>query len=123
MHLSQAQVTPAERAALLAFYNATDGPNWYSENDADPTDDWDFAGPVTDDWKGITIFGGNVISINMNPGNLTFEGNNLTGTIPDEIGDLTSLNSLNLAAENLIGNLPERLFNLSNLILINFQIR
>ncbi|MEP2278074.1 T9SS type B sorting domain-containing protein [Maribacter sp.] len=121
VHLSHAQVTPAERAALQAFYDATDGPNWISENDADLTNDWDFTGPVTDNWKGITIFGGNVISINMNPGNLTFEGNNLTGTIPDEIGDLTFLNTINLAAENLSGNLPDSFFNLSDLVFINLR--
>ncbi len=120
-HVSLAQVTLEERAALQAFYTATDGPNWFSENDADLTDNWDFSGPVTNDWKGLTISGENVISINMNPGNLTFEGNNLTGTIPDEIGDFTSLSSLNLAAENLSGNLPNSLFNLTNLLLINLR--
>ncbi|WP_324024183.1 T9SS type B sorting domain-containing protein [Maribacter sp. BPC-D8] len=119
VHLSQAQVTPAERAALLAFYNATDGPNWFSENDADTTDDWDFTGLVTDDWKGLTIFGGNVISINMNPNQLISEANNLTGTIPDEIGDFTSLRILNLAGENLSGNLPASLFDLTELSYLN----
>ena len=118
-HLSQAQVTPAERAALLAFYNATDGPNWFSENDADPTDDWDFSGPVTNDWKGITIFGGNVISINMNPNQLITEANNLTGTIPNEIGNFPSLRLLNLAGENLTGNLPNSLFDLTELTYLN----
>lgn len=119
VHLSQAQVTPAERAALLAFYNATDGPNWISENDADLTNDWNFAGPVTDDWKGITIFDENVISINMNPNQLISEANNLTGTIPNEIGNFPSLRLLNLAGENLTGNLPASLFNLTELSYLN----
>ncbi len=121
IQFSQAQVTPAEKAALQAFYNATDGPNWISENDGDLTNDWNFGGVVTNDWFGLTIAGGNVLSINMNPANLTEGGNNLTGIIPNEIGNLPHLVTLNLAAENLMGDLPMGLFNLSELQLINLR--
>ncbi|MBA6316821.1 T9SS type B sorting domain-containing protein [Cellulophaga baltica] len=111
----QAQVTPAEKAALQAFYTATGGSNWTSETDADPTNDWDFSGPVTNDWYGITISGGNVISINMNPTRERDRGNNLTGVIPNEIGDLNSLTLINLEYQNLSGSLPLRLYELNNL--------
>ncbi|CAM4209919.1 T9SS type B sorting domain-containing protein [Zobellia roscoffensis] len=113
--LSQAQVTPAEKAALQAFYNATDGHNWLSENDADLTNDWDFTGPVTNDWKGITVSAGNVTEIDMNPINTTAGNNNLTGMIPEEIGDLVHLQRLNLALQNLTGTLPTRFTDLIDL--------
>lgn len=113
------QVTPAEKAALLAFYNATDGPNWFSETDVDPTNDWDFSGNVTNDWFGLTVSGGNVVSINMNPTRNTNNPNNLTGIIPPEIGDLSSLRTLSLFAENLTGTIPLTLYNITSLITLD----
>ncbi|WP_405399643.1 T9SS type B sorting domain-containing protein [Maribacter sp. Asnod2-G09] len=115
VHLSQAQVTPAERAALLAFYNATDGPNWISENDADLTNDWNFIGPVTDDWYGLTVVGGNVVGIDMNPTNTNISSNNLTGELPYEIGDLAYLQVLDVGIQNLSGQIPDRLTELTEL--------
>ncbi|AIZ43365.1 T9SS type B sorting domain-containing protein [Cellulophaga baltica] len=115
----QAQVTPAEKAALQAFYTATGGSNWTSETDADPTNDWDFSGPVTNDWYGITISGGNVISINMNPTLVNTGNNNLTGTLPNEIGDFPFLTSLVLTAENLSGTIPPSLYFLNSLRVLN----
>ncbi|WP_282049033.1 T9SS type B sorting domain-containing protein [Maribacter aquivivus] len=120
-HLSQAQVTPTERAALLAFYNATDGPNWTSENDADLTNDWDFTGNVTDDWYGLTIFNGNVISLDMNPTNTTATPNNLTGILPDEIGDLIYLQYFDVGLENISGSIPNRITELTELRYINLR--
>ncbi|WP_324024184.1 T9SS type B sorting domain-containing protein [Maribacter sp. BPC-D8] len=109
------QVTPAERVALQAFYNATDGPNWISENDADLTNDWNFAGPVTDDWYGLTVVGGNVVGIDMNPTNTNISSNNLTGELPNEIGDLAFLQVLDVGIQNLSGQIPDRLTELTEL--------
>jgi len=39
-HISFSQVSPAERAALIALYNATDGPNWNN------TTNWNTAATV-----------------------------------------------------------------------------
>ena len=114
-----AQVTPEEKAALLAFYIATDGPNWASETDADPTNDWDFGGDVTSDWYGVTVTSGNVVSIDMNPTNNSNAANNLTGVIPPEIEDLSSLKILRLPAENLTGTIPLTLYNITSLITLD----
>lgn len=34
-------------------------------------------------------------------------GNNLSGVLPDELGNLTELTYLNLSRNNLLGTLPE----------------
>ncbi|MFI8606642.1 leucine-rich repeat domain-containing protein [Cellulophaga baltica] len=119
----QAQVTPAEKAALQAFYTATGGSNWTSETDADPTNDWDFSGPVTNDWYGITISGGNVIQLLLD--NNSNSGNNLMGTIPTEFGNLQYLIDLDLSDQNnLTGPIPDsfgNLLNLKTLLLNNNQ--
>ncbi len=120
-HVSLAQVTPAERAALQIFYDATDGPNWFSENDADLNNDWDFSGNVTDDWYGLTIFNGNVISLDMNPTNTTATPNNLTGILPDEIGDLIFLQYFDVGLENISGTIPNRITELTELRYINLR--
>ncbi|MBT2162090.1 T9SS type B sorting domain-containing protein [Zobellia sp. KMM 6746] len=117
--IMSAQVTPVEKAALLAFYNATDGPNWVSENDADLTNDWDFTGLVTDDWFGITINGVNVIGIDLNTINTSAGNNNLTGILPDEMKDLKELVWLDLMAGELTGPFPDFLFSLDKLQVLN----
>ncbi|KAH0873265.1 hypothetical protein HID58_070627 [Brassica napus] len=52
--------------------------------------------------------------------NLNLESNLLSGQIPSSFGRLTSLNSLLLSANNFTGQLPESLINLKNLT--NFRI-
>ncbi|MEP2237641.1 MAG: immunoglobulin domain-containing protein, partial [Maribacter sp.] len=117
-----AQVTPAEKAALQEFYDATDGPNWASENDPDPNNDWDFTGPVTNDWFGIQIVGGHVSSIVMNRLTPVFTVNNLNGSIPEEIRELSFLTVLDLSGENLSGDLPNGLFDLTALQYLNLRL-
>jgi gliding motility-associated-like protein len=118
-HIILAQVTPAERAALQAFYTATGGDNWTSQTDADISNDWDFSGPVTNAWKGLSIAGGNVRGIDMNTSNLYGEGNNLTGIIPDELANLQNLVSLDISGANLSGSLPISLTTIPTLTSLN----
>ncbi len=90
-----------DRAALVAFYNATDGPNW--TNNAN----WLSNAPLRQ-WHGVNTIGGRVTSLRMRE-------NSLKGEIPAELGSLSTLESLDLFGNQLSGPIPPELGNLSNL--------
>ncbi|SHJ90637.1 gliding motility-associated C-terminal domain-containing protein [Maribacter aquivivus] len=114
-----AQVTLAERNALQAFYTATNGATWTSENDAIPGNDWDFSGPVTNAWYGLTIAGGHVVAMDMNPINYANTSNIQSGFIPDELADLEFLTTIDISASGLTGTLPVSITTLPNLVSLN----
>ncbi|MCY4654830.1 MAG: cache domain-containing protein [Dehalococcoidia bacterium] len=92
----------ADRAALVALYNATDGPNW------EKSDNWLSDEPLSE-WFGITTdFMGRVTEVEL-------DANNLRGTLPAELGNLSRLTNLNLRSNPLNGQIPAELGNLSNL--------
>ena len=94
-------VPQAEADALIALYDATDGDNW-DDNTGWKTD------PVVGNWFGVTVSGGNVTQLELN-------NNSLNGTIPSDIGDLTSLTILRLHANSLSGSIPTEIGNLTSL--------
>jgi hypothetical protein len=86
--------------ALIALYNSTDGANW--------THTWDITQPVNN-WYGVTLYGnGRVTELHLN-------SNNLNGTIPAEIGNLTNLQELYLNYNQFSGAIPSEISNLINL--------
>ncbi len=90
-------IHPDDYAALKAFYESTDGDNW-NDNDG-----WDFNNPTVDaavvnKWYGVTVD-----TATGRVTNLDLFYNNLRGSIPPELGNLSSLQSL--AAQQQ----PERL--------------
>ena len=99
----------ADRAALVAFYDATGGEDWGR------SDNW-----LTDaqigQWYGVRVNrAGQVRSI-------TLPRNNLTGSLPAEIGDLSELEILDLhrnwrpgRSTGLTGPIPRELANLAKL--------
>ena len=92
----------ADRAALVALYNATDGPNW------EKSDNWLSDEPLSE-WYGITTdITGRVTELGLGD-------NNLNGMLPAELGNLSSLTSLNLRYNRLSGRIPAELGNLGNL--------
>ena len=98
---AQAQVSIEDSLALVALYDSTDGANWTNNNN------W-----LTDNdvryWYGVDVEDGRVKE-------LFLFNNNLNGTLPSEIGDLTELESLNFNSNQLSGKIPNEIGNLVNL--------
>ena len=90
-----------DRAVLIAFYTATGGGSaWTGEN-------WGSDEPIGT-WQGvITDQEGRVIRLEL------FE--DLTGSIPRELGQLTNLQALALVGTQLTGSIPPELGQLTNL--------
>ena len=87
--------------ALMTFYNATGGENWTNNTN------WGSDKPFNE-WYGLDADGKNIYSISL-------ANNNLTGYIPEEIGELNNLIQLYLAFNNLGGAIPESIGHLKNL--------
>jgi Leucine-rich repeat (LRR) protein len=101
---SAAGIPPEERQALIDLYNYTDGDNWIDNTN------W-LGEPGTEcSWFGITCDEENthVVKIDLS-------GNQLTGSIPAELGDISNLVYLFLSNNQLTGSIPAELGNLSNL--------
>jgi PKD repeat protein/Leucine-rich repeat (LRR) protein len=114
--------------ALVAIYNSTGGPNWTNKTN------WLTAQPI-DTWFGVTVVGGRVDEIRFSEengltGSLPNDISNLSalksliiaynhglqGPIPAGIGNMTALEYLDLIYNNLSGPIPNELINLKNLI-------
>jgi Leucine-rich repeat (LRR) protein len=100
----------AQRYAMVVFYYATGGDtSWIRQaNFLSPTLDicsWQEENPTGNTTLGIYgIQCGNIFAIE-------FFRNNLTGTLPDELGALSSLNALLLNWNSLSGPVPPTIFN------------
>ena len=100
--LTIAVSSPSDRAALVAFYNATGGTNWGNSSA------WLTDAPIGE-WHGVTADGeGRVTS-------LLLSSNQLSGGIPAELSNLTNLITLSLHTNQLSGQIPAELGSLANL--------
>ena len=115
-----------DRDALVALYNATDGDNWYDNTN------WLSDAPLGR-WYGVTTDSdGRVTRVSLHVNNLSgtlpedlgilrrlthlvLRGNELTGEIPEALGDLSELVCLSLWSNDLTGEIPEVLGDLTNL--------
>jgi hypothetical protein len=93
---------------LLTFYNATGGPNWTNRTG------WAVDTTPCSGWFGVTCVGDRVFSIIMEQ-SPNDPGNNLIGSVPADLGNLTLLDTLDLASGELAGGIPSSLGNLVNL--------
>ena len=99
--LAQGSVA-GDRLALEALYNATDGANWTDNTN------WS-SNAALSAWHGVITDGtGRVTTLNLTD-------NNLSGEIPAELGDLTSLQNLYLWQNSLSGEIPAELGGLTSL--------
>ena len=128
----------ADRAALVALYQSTGGPNWRSKRG------WLTDAPLGD-WSGVAVNAdGRVVELHL-PCNrlmgpiptelanlsylrsigfgpcLDYDPNELTGRIPPELGSLANLSTLNLASNELTGRIPPELAKLASLIRLDLS--
>ena len=105
-----------DEAALVAFYNATDGPNWTNNTN------WLTDAPLGD-WAGVSA---NRITMNGRVEGecvtqLGLRGKQLSGEIPAALGNLLNLADLDLSDNQLSGEIPAALGNLPNLQRLNLS--
>ena len=112
----QAAISASERTALIALYDSTNGDEWFDNSGwkAPPLHEDGFALPGTEfSWYGMDCSFPNTIQIRL-------VINNLNGSIPAEIGNLTSLINLRLMNNReLTGIIPPEIGNLANLQILN----
>ena len=115
-----------DREALVALYNAADGPNWSNNTNwlsDEPSGEWhgvgtDRSGRVLALWLGDHQLSGEIPAELGNLANLEalgLSGNQLSGEIPPELGNLANLEGLSLSGNQLSGEIPPELGNLANL--------
>ena len=91
-----------DRKVLITLYNATGGPDWRRSRD------WNTPSSIGT-WFGVeTNSDGFVTELNL-------YDNNLTGTLPAQLGNLAHLERLRLDGNEISGRIPHELGNLSNL--------
>lgn len=109
---AQAAVPAAERSALVALYNATGGARWTDRTG------WAGAAGTECSWAGVAC------GVSGNTGGTTVTGldlseNNLVGSLPASLKNLTNLQSLQLGLNQISGALPRELGSLSKLAFLD----
>ncbi len=99
--MAVADVSPTDKSILMELYNSTNGSGWTNRTN------WGTAEPVSN-WYGITVVSDQITEIKL-------KNNNVTGTIPANLGQLLSLQYLDLDTNRLSGVIPVEIGGLSNL--------
>ena len=89
----KAQVNVQDSLALVDLYNSTDGPHWTNNNN------WLTTKPLYI-WYGIGIYNNRVNSLDLS-------NNNLSGTLPASLNNLTNIYAYRLDNNHLIGSIPD----------------
>jgi len=108
-----AQVLPADSLALVDFYNSVGGPNW--------TDQGNWLTGKVSTWTGVTVTGTRVTGLEI-------VSNNMSGTIPASIGQLTELTRLRLLGDespvkivDIHGSIPAELWNCTKIQVLQLK--
>ncbi len=102
------QIPQIECEALVALYNSTNGPAWTFDYG------WLTYDYPPSQWYHLTVDAGRVTRIYL-------EVNNLVGTIPSELANLTYLRDFDLEGNQLTGTIPPELGSLANLLYFDLQ--
>ena len=97
-----------DRAALVALYNATSGPNWTINTN------W-LTTAALSEWYGVTT------DVDGRVTHVYLAQNELNGELPVELGDLTSLQILYLSQNMLSGAIPAALGDLASLQILDIS--
>lgn len=89
-----------DRDVLIALYDATNGDNWTNHTN------WCTNAPLSE-WYGVTL---DYSQERVQYIHLSY--NNLVGSIPEEIGNLTELYTLDLSGNTLTGEIPSSIDNM-----------
>ncbi len=102
---------PAEQDSLtlIALYESTNGANWTNNTG------WSNPEQRLDTWHGVSV---NVITRRVTQ--LSLGSNNLSGPLPDAIGNLTEMDRLFLDNNNITGPLPTTIGALTKLTYFQF---
>ncbi len=91
---AKGSVIDSDFQALVALYNSTNGANWQNNSG------WKtLKNENIEDWYGVKVEGDRVVGINL-------FSNNLVGTLPTELGNLSNLQGLYLSINKLSGEIP-----------------
>ncbi len=99
-------VQPGPRAVLHKFYRRMGGDDWVRNTG------WK-SNAELNRWIGVSTH------VDGSIGALVLANNGLTGTIPHEVGSLTTLLTLWLSGNDVTGEIPHELGNLGNLLALN----
>ena len=100
---TQPAVASVDRAALVALYHSTGGPNWITNSN------WLSDAPLGE-WHGVAADpSGRVTALRL-------EANGLRGQLPPDLGQLANLLELSLKGNELRGAIPPELGSLSKLL-------
>ena len=106
---ARARTTAAtDRAALVALYHATYGPDWTTSTN------WLSSEPISSWWGVSTDRAGRVTDLSL-------KDNLLSDSLPPELGQLTRLRWLDLGYNHLSGPLPPELGQLTNLVALDLS--
>ena len=99
-------LTPlTDKDVLIILYCATDGANWTNKGN------W-LSAMALDSWDGVTATNNTVTGLNL-------DFNQLSGTIPTELGELGSLTGLDFGLNELSGTIPTELGALTSLTVLS----
>ncbi|WP_419947656.1 Ig-like domain-containing protein [Candidatus Palauibacter sp.] len=105
---SEITVPNPDRAALVALYESTDGPNWLVN------DNWLTDAPIGE-WSGVLVDDEDRVV------RLSLYRNGLSGPLPPEIGNLTRLQAFFLSNNRITGSIPPEFAKLPELFWINLK--